>query len=350
MNNDWQPTPPEGLESDTLQEAVIYFSDADRCEELFHELRWPNGRPRCTHCDASGRIGEAFGKIIRKTGKRLLKCRTCQKQFSATKDSVFEASHISLDKWLLATWLIANCKNGCSSYELGRAIPSRDRKGRPCETPQKTAWFMFHRIRAAMEVVEEETGKWIGPVEADATYVGGKAANMHKARRGQIIRGRGAVGKAIVHGLLQRTAQESPSRVSAAVVASDDAATLVPAVRRRVRYGATVYTDAAASYGELCITHWHKAVDHARAYAIGQIHTNGLENFWSLLKRTIGGTYISVAPFHLQRYVAEQAFRFNHRKLGNVDRFAMVLRSIGGKRLTWRKLTAESDAGFMNLT
>ena len=206
---------------------------------------------------------------------------------------------------------------------------------------------MTHRIRKEMEVGSIDQDKFDGPAEADATYIGGKAKNMHKGRRDAMIRGRGPVGKASVHGVLQRG---EPSQVRAEVVKADDGAELVPLVRRNVKYGAHVYTDDAAAYGMLCLTHWHKACDHSARYAIGQVHTNGLENFWALLKRGIKGTYVSVAPFHLFRYTAEQVFRFNHRKVNDAGRFALALSQTVGKRLTYRNLTAQGDAGFMGLT
>lgn len=313
---------------ETLQQAILYFADPDRCEEYMRKIRWEDATPVCPNCGANGkRIGEI------KT-RRMLRCKDCRKQFSSRVGTVFESSKIPLDKWFLTVWLVANCKNGVSSYEVARDI----------DVTQTTAWFMLHRIRAAMEV--ENIDKFDGPSEADATYIGGKAKNMHKAKREKVIRGRGAVGKTIVHGVLQRG---EPSQVRTAIVKADDAAELVPLVRRHVKYGGNVYTDAARSYGELCFTHLHKAVDHTRCYVEGEIHTNGLENFWSLLKRSLNGTYVSVAPFHLFRYAAEQVFRFNQRVGNDWNRFEKTLSQIGGKRLTFRKLTGKEDAGFMNL-
>lgn len=313
---------------ETLQQAILYFADPDRCEAYMRKIRWHDSVPVCPNCGAKGkRIGEI------KT-RRMLRCKDCRKQFSSRLGTVFESSKIPLDKWFLCVWLVANCKNGVSSYEVARDI----------DVTQTTAWFMLHRIRAAMEV--EGIDKFDGPAEADATYIGGKAKNMHKHKRTQAIVGRGAVGKAIVHGVLQRG---ETSQVRTHVVKADDAAELVPLVRRNVKYGGNVYTDSAASYGELCFTHLHKAVDHTRAYVEGEIHTNGLENFWSLLKRSLNGTYVSVAPFHLFRYAAEQVFRFNRRVGSDWQRFEQTLRQIGGKRLTFRKLTGKDDAGFMNL-
>ncbi len=313
---------------ETLQQAILYFADADRCEAYMRKIRWQDSVPACPNCGAKGkRIGEI------KT-RRMLRCKDCRKQFSSRLGTVFESSKIPLDKWFLTVWLVANCKNGVSSYEVARDIG----------VTQTTAWFMLHRIRAAMEV--EGIDKFDGPAEADASYVGGKAKNMHRRKREMMIQGRGAVGKTIIHGILQRG---ETSQVRTAVVKADDAAELVPLVRRHVKYGGNVYTDAAASYGELCFTHLHKAVDHTRQYVEGEIHTNGLENFWSLLKRSLNGTYVSVAPFHLYRYAAEQVFRFNNRVTSDWLRFEQTLRQIGGKRLTFRTLTGKDDAGFMGL-
>ena len=286
---------------ETLQQAILYFADPDRCEAYMRKIRWSDAVPVCPNCGAKGvRIGEI------KT-RRMLRCKDCRKQFSSRLGTVFESSKIPLDKWFLTVWLVANCKNGVSSYEVARDI----------DVTQTTAWFMLHRIRAAMEV--EGIDKFDGPAEADASYIGGKARNMHKHKREQAIIGRGAVGKAIIHGILQRG---ETSQVRTAVVKADDAAELVPLVRRHVKYGGNVYTDAARSYGELCFTHFHKAVDHTRAYVIGEIHTNGLE----------------------------QVFRFNQRVGNDWHRFEQTLRQIGGKRLTYRTLTGKNDAGFMGLT
>lgn len=315
----------------TLLEAVRYFSDLATCDAYMRRIRWPGGTIVCPSCGAKGvRIGEI-------ATRRMLRCKDCRKQFSHKVGTIFEDSPLGLDKWFVAVWAIANCKNGISSHELARAIG----------VTQKTAWFMLHRIRKAMEVGGID--KFDGPAEADATYVGGKAKNMHKARRHKAISGRGPVGKTIIHGVLQRGAGDKPSQVRCELVASDDAERLVPTVRRNVRYGSQVFTDAARSYGELCFTHLHSAIDHTREYVRGAVHTNGLENFWSLLKRSLGGTYIAVAPYHLGRYAAEQAFRFNARKGTDASRFNAAMSGTVGRRLTYRKLTGQDDAGFMGL-
>lgn len=313
----------------SLLEAVRYFSDLQICNAYMRKIKWPTGTITCPNCGAKGvRIGEIATRHI-------LRCKDCRKQFSHKVGTIFEDSPLGLDKWFVAVWCIANCKNGISSHELARAL----------DVTQKTAWFMLHRVRKAMEVGGID--KFDGPAEADATYIGGKAANMHKKRREIMIQGRGPVGKAIIHGVLQRGEY---SQVRADVVGSDEAAALVPAVRRHVRQGASIYTDSAPAYNSLAFTHWHKAIDHSKEYVQGEIHTNCLENFWSLLKRALGGTYIAVAPFHLFRYTAEQVFRFNHRKTNDAGRFETAMRQTIGKRLTYRVLSGFEDAGFMGIS
>ena len=316
----------------TLMQAVRYFADAALCEKYMRSIKWPDGKITCPKCGATGdRIGEV-------ATRNLLRCKDCRKMIYSKEGTIFEDSPLGLDKWFVAVWCVANCKNGISSHELARALG----------VTQKTAWFMLHRVRKAMEIADPD--KFDGPAEADATYIGGKAANMHKKVRERKIKGRGATGKAIVHGVLQRGTEDTTSQVRCEVVGTDDAARLVPAVRRSVRFGAEVYTDEARAYAELAGTQIHRAVDHSVKYAEGAVHTNGMENFWSLLKRGLAGTYVAVASFHLCRYVAEQAFRFNERSRDDLGRFLLTLHGIVGKRITWRVLTAQDDAGFMGIS
>lgn len=314
----------------TLLAAVRYFSDLDRCEDYLRRLRWGGGKPECPEC-GSKNVGEI------KT-RRLLRCRDCRRQIYTKRGTIFEDSPLGLDKWFVAIWCVANCKNGISSHELARALGVQ----------QKTAWFMLHRIRVAMEI--DGGDKFDGPAEADTTYVGGRAENMHKAKRERKIRGRGTAGKVPVHGVLQRTGEGEPSQVRAVVLSREDAETLIGDIRRRVRPGADVYTDEARTYQGLAPDYVHAAIDHSREYVVGNVHTNGMENFWALLKRSLGGTYVAVAPFHLFRYVAEQVFRFNERDGTDADRFAAVLSRVFGRRLTYRVLTGKDGAGFMDLT
>lgn len=312
---------------ETLLEAVRYFADVDVCNAYMRRIKWPKGRPVCPACGS-----ESIGEI---RTRRMLKCRECKKQFSYKVGTIFEDSRLGLDKWFVAVWAIANCRNGISSHELGRAIG----------VSQKTAWFMLHRIREAMRT--ESFDKFDGPAEADTTYVGGKAENMHAKRREVAIQGRGSVGKAAVHGVLQRTVGDAPSQMRARVISGENANTLLSEVRRNVRHGAPVYTDEAPAYGMLCMTHGHKSVDHTQGYVRGEAHTNGAENFWTLLKRALKGTYVAVAPFHLFRYVAEQEFRFNNRKVSDFWRFFQALSQVVGKRLTYRVCFSIGDAGYM---
>jgi transposase-like protein len=301
----------------TLLEAVKTYADPDTSLGEVVDSRWSKGVV-CPHCQA--------GDPMFLRTRRIWKCSVCRKQFSIKAGTVFEDSPIGLDKWLPAVWLIANDKNGISSWELHRAIG----------VTQKTAWFMLHRIRLAMQDGKHGGGKLGGEgdhVEVDETFIGGKARNMHKDVRARKITGRGPEGKAIVAAVLQRG-----GKVRAKVVSSRRKPELQQLVRDNVEAGSNLYSDALKSYEGLD-EYTHQVIDHAVAYVDGQIHTNGMENFWSLLKRGLKGTYVSVEPFHLFRYVDEQAFRYNNREDKNdFDRFKLALSMIVGKRLTYRAL------------
>jgi transposase-like protein len=309
----------------TLLEAIRYFADKDKALAFVARLRWPQG-PVCPECAAKD--------IAFLATRRLWKCRACKKQFSVKVGTIFEDSPLGLDKWLPALWLLANCKNDISSYELARDLG----------VTQKTAWFMLHRIRLAMQ--SESFGQMEGEVEVDETYIGGSARFIHKSKKDRVIKGQtGMVGKAAVMGLLERhgldkeTGEVKCSTVRAKPVKSTRRKDLLPEIRANVRPGAEVFTDAHPSYNTLVEEYAHQAIDHAESYAEGKVHTNGLENFWSLLKRGIKGTYIAVEPFHLFRYVDEQVRRFNERDGTDWSRFVSVVRDIAGRRLTYRHLT-----------
>jgi transposase-like protein len=259
------------------------------------------------------------------TTRRLWKCKACKRQFSVKVGTIFEDSPIGLDKWLASIWLIANSKNGVSSHELARAIG----------ITQKSAWFVLHRIRLAMQ-----TGTFRmldGEVEVDETYIGGSARNMHASARKSKITARGGKDKTVVVGALERDGE-----IRAAVVPDTKRGTLQDHVRENVEPGAAVYTDSLLSYSGLDADYAHKTVNHAEEYARGQVHTNGIENFWSLLKRGLHGTYVHVEPFHLFRYLDERMFTFNRREDNDYGRFASVVRAVAGRRLTYKEVTGQA--------
>ena len=297
----------------TLQQAIIYFSDADNCINFLTQMRWPNG-VECPACE-----GKELSYL---STRRVWKCKACKKQFSIKVGSIMEDSPIGLDKWLAGIWLIANAKNGISSYEIHRALG----------ITQKSAWFLLHRIRKAMQ--NGSAGMLSGHVEVDETFIGGKARNMHPHKRKQF--GSRDTGKIAVMGLLERHGE-----VRTMVVSNTKRKSLHGEVSAHVEAGSTVYSDALRSYNQLDQEYVHHVINHAEKYVDGQIHTNGIENFWSLLKRTIRGTYVSVEPFHLFRYLDEQSFRFNTRKGTDADRFVKAAAALTGKRLTFDELTGK---------
>jgi len=301
----------------TLQEAIRYFSEPDVCTSFVASLRWPEG-PVCAHCG-----GREHSYL---TTRRIWKCKSCKRQFSVRTGTIFEDSPIPLDKWLTAIWLIANSKNGISSYELARALG----------LTQKSTWFMLHRIRLAMQT--GSFAKMSGHVEVDETFIGGKARNMHVQARRAKITGTGGKDKTKVVGVLERG-----GKVRLSVKADRSAKGLQGFVRANVEPGSTVATDALGSYVGLDGDYTHEVVDHAIEYVNGTIHTNGIENFWSLLKRSLHGTYVSVEPWHLFRYLDERAFSFNERKSTDLGRFSLVLRMVTGKRLTYDELTGKAS-------
>src|SRR5437867_3306041 len=307
----------------TLHEAIKYFANADNAFDFMKSIRWPNGVVKCPRCGSEN----VFFLSTRKIWK--CKAKHEKQQFSVKVGTVLEDSPIGLDKWLSAFWLIANAKNGISSYELHRSIG----------VTQKTAWFMLHRIRLAMQ--DGSIEKFSGKVEADETFIGGRARNMHADKKAHVKAG--VVGKVAVMGLLERNSPERSSRVKLRVVRNVRRHGLQREVKEGVVKGSEIYTDAFRSYSGLEKEYIHQVIDHAECYAKGHVHTNGLENFWSLLKRGIRGTYVSVEPFHLFRYLDEQSFRFNERKDNDAGRFVKVVSGYIGKKLQYAKLIAKPE-------
>jgi transposase-like protein len=314
----------------TLQQAILYFADQDNCLNTLIKLRWPDGVVVCPTC---GRKDVVFLKNQRKW-----QCKTVHhhRQFSIKVGTIFEDSPIKLDKWLVAIWMISNCKNGVSSYEIGRALG----------ITQKSAWFMLHRIRLAMQArsLMKLGGKGV-PVEVDETFIGGASRFMHHKKRNRVIVNNRMRDKVAVFGMLERGGE-----VRVNVVPSRRRQALHSEIKAHVKAGSAIYSDNLMSYqGLKGHDYQHQVIDHAEKYVDGQVHTNGLENFWSLLKRGLKGTYISVEPFHLFRYLDEQVFRYNFRKLPHDGaRFEHVASQILGKRLTFAEVTGKTNTTCNN--
>jgi hypothetical protein len=312
----------------TLQAAIVFYSDPKNCIEVIVQQRWPDGKVICPTCGRNDVTWQEKAQVWQ------CKSKHSKRKFSAKVGTIYEDSPLGLDKWLMATWMLANCKNGISSYEVSRAIG----------VTQKSAWFMLHRIRLAMT---EDDGSKLGgngPIEIDETFVGGKVKNMHKNKRVKGMSYAAGNGKAIVLGMLERG-----GKVRAGSVANRKVKTMEPPIQKNIEAGSHIITDEHATYPFIAKdAYYHEVINLLEGYVRGQIHTNGIENFWSCLKRGLNGTYISVEPIHLDRYVDEQVFRFNNRlKSSDAIRFAKVLSQVTGKRLTYAEVTGKvSETAF----
>lgn len=313
------------------------FQDADKARAHLEATRWPNG-PICPHCgvvdDATrlpaqrGRATKAHPDGALRAG--VLQCNACRGQFSVTVGTVFESSKVPLNKWLLATYLMSSSKMGYSAHQLHRTLG----------VTYKTAWFMCHRIREAMNPTTKTPVGGAGrTVEADETYVGGKEANKHRNKRETKYDVFG--GKQAVLTLVERNGEARSFHV-----ANVTSKTLRPLVTAHVDRASDLMTDGARFYRYLGREFAsHQAVDHSDGeYVRGTAHSNTVENFFSILKRGINGTFIHVSEAHLARYLAEFDFRYNHRSglgINDTMRADEILRHVGGKRLTYRR----SDEG-----
>jgi hypothetical protein len=316
-------------EPKTLQQATVYFSNPDNCVAYLVERRWTDGVVKCPTCDRAD--------VSYIPARRVWQCKSrhSKSQFSIKIGTIFEDSALGLDKWLMAMWMAANCKNGVSSWEIHRTIG----------ITQKSAWHMLHRIRLAMQGEPHlRLGQNGGPVEVDEAFIGGKPKNMHVRKRIEAQKNGLRTDKPIVMGMLDRETRE----VRAKVIPNVSREVLQGEILDQVRRGSKIFTDGYKGYigtGELYV---HEAVSHLNEYVRGEVHTNGIENFWSCLKRSLTGTYVAVEPFHLSRYVDEQMFRYNNRAtkdnpLTDSDRFALAVTQIIGKRLTYAELTGKGS-------
>jgi transposase-like protein len=307
----------------TLQQAIQHFSDFDHCKTFMMAIRWPDGKVKCPQCGSEN--------VAWLENARVWKCyhrKHAQQKFSLKTRTIFEDSPLGLDKWLPVMWMLVNCKNGVSSWEIHRSVG----------VTQKTAWFMLQRGRLAMQ--DLSANKLDGEVEVDETFIGGKARNMHAAKRARKIQGPGGDGKEIVFGMVERG-----GKVITGHVDSRKKKDLQPIIRERIEAGAAIFSDDLKSYDGLENDFQHAVINHAVEYVNGNVHTNTMENFWSLLKRGLHGTYVSVEPFHLFRYLDEQAFRYNNRGMNDELRFRYVMRQIVRRRLTYKALTRKLEDG-----
>ena len=343
------------MEPKTLQEAIIYFADPANCREYLVARRWPDG-VICPKCGSQNVI------FMEKYNRWNCREKHESPQFTLKTGTVMEDSPISLSKWLPVMWLLVNCKNGISSYEVHRAVG----------ITQKSAWFMLHRIRMAMKDADYRTklgtpgpgGTGAGEahaakdewdhadkaIEADEAFFGGKVTNMHAWR---VQKMREEYPDALAEGYEVRKDNKTPvlgmfdrktRQVRAKVIPNVKRETLQNEILKNVKYGSAVYTDEAVTHNTLRQKFVHETVNHAETYVNGKVHTNSLENFWSVTKRSLTGTYIAIEPFHLDRYLDEMTFRFNAKSKSDAQRFNKVLGQVTGRRLTYESLTGKVGA------
>jgi len=327
----------------SLQQAIAYFADPERAFVYAVNLRWPGKVVTCPRC---GCTEHSFLRT-----RLMWFCKGCKKQFSVKVGTIFEDSPLGMDKWMTAFWMVVNCKNGVSSAEMARTL----------KITQKSAWFMLHRVREVLKLNSvEKLGSTGGAVESDETFIGPNPQKMHRDRRVKLAairsehrRGDMYLGKTAVHGMLDRDTRE----VRCKVIPNVKRETLQNEILNNIAYGGRLYTDESASYMGIEKHFVHEVVQHAKEYVRGQVTTNGLENFWSLFKRNLRGTYVSVEPFHLDRYLDEQVFRFNNRggkkreeRVTDSERFVRAMSLASGKRLTYAQLTGKGTDSLHHQT
>ncbi len=308
----------------TVIQLAEMFPTEDSAREWFESVIWPNGRV-CPHCKST--------ETIECKGKPPLPywCPSCKRHFSVRVGTLMHRSKISFRKWVWAIYLHLTSLKGVSSVKLGRDIGVR----------QPTAWFMLHRIRKAFDGDDSDlTPPFDGPAEADETYVGGKRANKSNARRAELAgQGRGAVDMEAIVGVKDRES----NRVAVRHVRRTDGPHVAGFVAESVKPGATVYTDESTAYNALAARYDHESVNHsAKEFVREMAHTNGVESFWSMMKRGIVGTYHKLSPKHLHRYAAEFSGRHNLRERDTLSQMADLAHGMVGKRLTYAALIADN--------
>lgn len=317
-----------------IHEFNDYFKDEKTCYEFFEKIRWENGKPVCPHCGSTKYYNvKARGKFQDIPSYRCGN-RECDLPFTVRTKSVFEGSKVELRKWFQAAYELSICKKGISSVELGQRIG----------TSQKTAWFINHRLRAMLKETEPTLLRDV--VAVDETLIGGKEPNKHADKRLQGTRGRSAVGKNMVVGVRSYTGE-----VRGKVVPDADGATIKPFIEKNVEKGAMVVTDEWGAYRSIEEAYFRITVNHSEGqYVNGAFSTNGVENFWSIFKRGITGTFHSLSVQHLQSYVDEFADRYNKKDWGTNARFKTLVGRAPLKRITYKELLSRKEAVKKYLT
>lgn len=299
----------------TLLAAMRYY-DAETARAYITSIKWPDG-PCCPKC-GSVNVAE-----IPTRARFRCRERGCRTQFSLITGTIMESTHLRLDQWIAAVWMIANCRNGVSSCEIARTIGCK----------QQSAWHLLHRVRHIL--APETEGQFKGEVEADETFVGGLFKFMSESRRKRAENNGRPNGKSVVHAMKER----ETGMIRAEVIPAAKLEYVRDAVMENVAEGSTLYTDSARVYDWAAQVYKHETVNHNVEYVRGRCHTNGLENYFNCLRRGLKGTYIKAHHEHLTAYVNEQTYRFNRRKDSDWQRFDRAMRQIVGKRLTYKELT-----------
>ena len=294
-------------------ELINMFPDEKSARKWLEDIRWPNGKRHCPHCGS-------LETAVVKSGKPMpYHCGDCRKYFSVRVGTVMQSANVPLRKWVIAMYLMSTSLKGVSSMKLHRDLG----------VTQKTAWLMSQKIR---EGWSGDNGKLEGTVEVDETYIGGKERNKHDNSKSRL--GRGPVGKIAVIGAKQRSGD-----VTAKSISTTNSLTMQNFIGENVKKGAQVFTDDHRGYLGMTSFYKHKQVKHsAKEYVKGDVHTNGIESFWSLFKRGYYGTYHHMSPKHLNRYVKEFCGRHNSRSFDTIDQMSAIVTGMCNKTMTYKEL------------